>query len=262
MTASGPSWSGHELSTEQSRAIAVAIREEIARRRISRQFLADEAKISISTLEKALSGRRTFTLATTIRLEEALGMRLRRDDAAHEPGPRQDGLAPDSLGSYDRPTVAWIEGSYLTLRPSFGDAAAIYAYRTEILWEDASSSLVFREADRLDTAFTQFGSVSVPQQSGHFYLVTNRHGQYRIIVLGRPASGGALYGIVTTLQAGRGSELIPVSAPIALVPIRNGDRANLEFGRITRDRPSYPGYEDHLAQVTEEMFARFMTSPR
>jgi transcriptional regulator with XRE-family HTH domain len=53
------------------------VREELARRRLSRQALADLAKISISTLEKALAGRRPFTLATTIRLEEALGASLR-----------------------------------------------------------------------------------------------------------------------------------------------------------------------------------------
>ena len=63
-----------QLSDEQSRAVAALVREELARRRISRQRLADQAKISISTLEKALSGRRPFTLATTIRLEEALGV--------------------------------------------------------------------------------------------------------------------------------------------------------------------------------------------
>jgi transcriptional regulator with XRE-family HTH domain len=66
-----------DLSTELSLAIAARVREELARRRLSRQALADLAKISISTLEKALAGRRPFTLATTIRLEEALGASLR-----------------------------------------------------------------------------------------------------------------------------------------------------------------------------------------
>ena len=67
-----------QLSAEQSRQVAGTMREEIARRRISRQQLADQAKISISTLEKALAGRRPFTLATTVRLEEALGVSLRK----------------------------------------------------------------------------------------------------------------------------------------------------------------------------------------
>ena len=53
MSVSASGWSGQDLTSEQSRAIASLVREEIARRRISRQYLADEAKISISTLEKA-----------------------------------------------------------------------------------------------------------------------------------------------------------------------------------------------------------------
>src|SRR5690349_22310046 len=161
-----------KLTDDQSRLIATQIREELARRRISRQLLADNAKISISTLEKALSGRRPFTLATTIRLEEALGVPLRKSSAA-VPEPASS-LAPGDLGFYARPAVSWLEGAYLTLRPSFGEKNAIYAYRTEILWDDESSSLVFRESERLDAAFTQHGSVSVPNQSGHIYLVTNR----------------------------------------------------------------------------------------
>src|SRR5215510_4731213 len=129
-----------QLSDAQSRAVAALIREEIARRRISRQRLADQAKISISTLEKALAGRRPFTLATTIRLEEALGVSLR--NGSHN-GARvaaaATGLAPGDLGFYSRPAVSFIEGLYLTLRPSFGDPSAIYAYRTEICWDERLS---------------------------------------------------------------------------------------------------------------------------
>src|SRR3989440_13024742 len=67
-----------QLSAEQSRQIAETIREEIARRRISRQSLAELAKLSLSTLEKVLGGRRPFTLATTVRLEPALCVSLRK----------------------------------------------------------------------------------------------------------------------------------------------------------------------------------------
>ena len=65
--------SEREFSGEQSRQIAALIREEIARRRMSRQQLADKAKLSLSTLEKVLGGRRPLTLATAVRVEEALG---------------------------------------------------------------------------------------------------------------------------------------------------------------------------------------------
>jgi transcriptional regulator with XRE-family HTH domain len=239
-----------DLSLELSRAIAARVREELARRRLSRQALADLAKISISTLEKALAGRRPFTLATTIRLEEALGATLRAPARAPP-----SGLAPESLGAYSRPAVAWLEGEYLTLRPSFEEAGAVYAYRTEIAWDEASSSLAFREAARQDADFTQKGVVSLSNQSGHIYLVTNEQGQFRLIILGRPAIGGEMYGTLATLQAGHGSQLTPAAAPIAFVPLRRVTDAT--FGRIVVGGDHYDDYRATLARVTEKGFARF-----
>src|SRR3954451_24912680 len=90
--------SDRELSEEQSSQIAATIREEIARRRMSRKQLADKAKLSISTLEKVLGGRRPFTLATTVRLEEALGVPLRKPGVADIEVQKKDAAAPDSLG--------------------------------------------------------------------------------------------------------------------------------------------------------------------
>lgn len=248
-----------ELSSEHSQVIATAVREALARRRISRQTLAEKAKISLSTLEKALSGRRPFTLATTIRLEEALGTSLRQAERAEKapPAPAGAGPAPEHLGSYTKAAVSWLTGQYLTLRPSFGDANAVFAYRTEILWSDISSCLIFREAERLDTAFNQQGLVSVPNQSGHVYLVTSMSGQYRLAVFGRPMMTGEMYGILTTLRSGRGTQLTPVSAAIALVPISAGSEANLEFGRIGPAHRNYEAYRAHLDRVTAEEFALF-----
>ena len=121
-----------QLSDEQSREIAETIREELARRRISRQALAEQAKLSLSTLEKVLGGRRPFTLATTVRLEQALGVSLRKSAVVVTP-PAGNDVAPDSLGSYSHRAVAWLEDVYITLRPSFGDKDAIFAYRTAIV---------------------------------------------------------------------------------------------------------------------------------
>src|SRR5262245_36129576 len=152
-----------QLSAEQSRQVAELVREELARRRISRQALAEQAKLSLSTLEKVLGGRRPFTLATTVRLEQALGVPLRKGkghDAASPPTAINGSeVSPDGLGAYSRRAVAWLEGTYITVRPSFGDKEAIYAYRTDIAWDAASSSLVFREGERLDAAYTQYGEV-------------------------------------------------------------------------------------------------------
>src|SRR5919106_7055976 len=83
-----------ELSVERSETVALLVREELARRRLSRQWLADEAKVSLSTLEKALAGRRPFTLATVVRIEDALGTAL-RDRRNGREEPRQ--FAPASM---------------------------------------------------------------------------------------------------------------------------------------------------------------------
>lgn len=254
------------LSADESRSVSQRVREEIARRRWSRQQLADAARISISTLEKALSGRRPFTLATTIRIEDALGLVLRANangagvDAPQTP--RANGVAPDELGNYARPAVTWIEGSYLTLRPSFGEPGAIYAYRTEIGWDDAQSALAFRESERLDAEFTQFGAVSVPNQSGHIYLVTNRHGQYRLIVVSRPTIAGEMFGILTTLKAGRGAHLTPVSTPIAFIPLISKGQpkpaTEIAFGRIGAAHACHAAYRGLLRRAVDEPFATLM----
>lgn len=242
-----------DLSTELSQAIAARVREELARRRISRQHLADQARISISTLEKALAGRRPFTLATTIRLEEALGAPLRAPVRAAPAA--LAGLAPEALGSYSRTAVAWLEGEYLTLRPSFEDPAAVYAYRTEIAWDEATSSLAFHEAARQDAEFTQRGAVSLSNQSGHTYLITSEQGQFRLIILGRPVIGGEMYGLLTTLQAGHGSHLTPAAAPIAFIPLRR--MIDAAFGRVVAGAARYDDYRAALARVTDKGFARF-----
>ena len=247
-----------QLSAEQSRQIADTIREEIARRRMSRQSLAELAKLSLSTLEKVLGGRRPFTLATTVRLEQALGVSLRNAaDAPPSPVAAVNGeVAPDGLGAYSRRAVARIEGAYVTVRPSFGDREAVYAYRTEISWDAAVSSLVFREGERLDKAFTQFGEVAVPNQSGFIYLVTNRHGQHRLITVSRPTITGEMYGIITTLLAGRGSLLTPIAAPIAFLP--SHAIADPTLGRVTEADPNYATYRAHLRKTVEEPFALFV----
>jgi transcriptional regulator with XRE-family HTH domain len=246
--------SDSNLSDLQSRLIADQIREELARRRISRRGLAELAKISISTLEKTLSGSRPLTLATAIRLEQALGVSL-RDKL--RPTPAVHGLAPDELGYYSRPAVAWIEGCYLTLRPSFGDRDAIYAYRVDISWSEESSRLVFCESERIDAAFTQAGTVSVPNQSGHIYLVTNRHGQYRLAIVSRPTISGEMHGILTTLQVGRGSQLTPVSAPVAMVPIKAVKE--VRFGQVRAEDGCYSQYREYLRRTVDDGFLSFLS---
>src|SRR5687768_12865480 len=147
-----------DVEVEGGEAIALRVREELGRRRLSRQWLADEARVSLSTLEKALSGRRSFTLATVVRLEDALGVSLRSGAVAVPTSL----YAPEAMGAYARPGVQWIEGTYLTLRPSFSEAGSVFAYLTEIAWDDGQGHLKFSEAERIDRQYEQKGFVSFP----------------------------------------------------------------------------------------------------
>jgi hypothetical protein len=99
--------------------------------------------------------------------------------------------------------------------------------------------------------------VSVPHQSGFIYLITNRQGQYRLIIISRPTINREMFGIMTTLRAGRGSELIPVSSPIAYVPLSSFG-SNLEFGRIDVGHTCYQPYRKLLKRTVEEPFALFL----
>jgi transcriptional regulator with XRE-family HTH domain len=245
-----------ELSEAQSRDLAAKVREELARRRISRQRLADDAKISISTLEKALSGTRPFTLATIIRLEEALKIKLRipatNDKAADA---RATSSAPMDLGGYSQGAVKWLEGDYLTLRPSFDLKDTVYAYRTKIEWSTDKTCLCFQESERLDAPFSQKGVISIPNKSGRVYLVTSDEGQFRLAILGRPQISGEMYGILTTLRAERGGQLQPVSTPLVLLPIA---KQAVQFGRVAPADPLYAAYRAYLQRAVDDDHIRFV----
>ncbi|MGB7405898.1 MAG: helix-turn-helix transcriptional regulator [Pacificimonas sp.] len=237
---------------EDGGPIAETVRTELARRRKSRQWLADEARISLSTLEKALGGRRRFTLATLVRIEDALGVSLRGEAEPAEDAP--PGQAPDHLGGYSRTSVRWLERRYVMLRPSAGTLGAIYAHGLTIHWDDQRGRLAFQEGDRLDAEFTQGGHVGVSALSGHIYLVTNELGQYRLGILGRPARSGSLYGVLTTLQVGQGAALMPVTMPLALIP---ADR-DAPLGTLAKGDDGYAEYRGELDRVLAEDYARVL----
>ena len=158
-----------QLSAEQSRQVAETIREEIARRRISRQHLAEQAKLSISTLEKVLGGRRPFTLATTVRLEQALGVSLRK---APDSRLRCAGQRRHRAGR-PRRLFAALGG---LARGQLCDAAAVVRRQglRSMPIAPKSRGRLRRHAwcsarcERQDAAYTQFGDVAVPNQSGTF----------------------------------------------------------------------------------------------
>lgn len=249
---------------EQS-LIARRVREEIARRRMSRQQLADVARISISTLEKALSGKRPFTLPTVVRLEQVLGLSLHfdaADNAGQNPTPASptassgyNGTAPEELGAYSHPAVTWLEGRYITLRPGFSNPQAVYGYVTTIAWDAAFSRLSFAESERVDARYAQRGMVALPYLSSHIYLVTSDRGQFRTITLGRPDRDGVMHGILSTLFVGQGTALIPLACPIVLHPFTA--EAQALVGELQPGSPAHAAARALLDRTCSGGFAEF-----
>lgn len=223
------------LTPQQNEQIAGRIREALARRRMSRKRLADEARISVSTLEKALAGDRPFSLASLLRLEQVLGLTLHSSVAS---APE---VAPSEVGGYERRAVAWLEGDYLTLRPSFDPAGDIHAYCTSIEWDQSRHCLQFRESERMDSGNAQIGQVALPPARGKVYLSTSEQGQKRLAILNSPTRSGELHGLLLTVAAGTPG--LPVASVISLAR----RRPEHQFGRCTRDDPQYAAYQKLLS---------------
>jgi hypothetical protein len=63
-----------------------------------------------------------------------------------------------------------------------------------------------------------------------------------------------MYGLLTTLQSGRGAHLLPVSTPIVLVPMKSL-KGDLQFGRVNPGQPRFEDYRAYLQRTLEEPFA-------
>lgn len=229
------------LTAVQNEQIADRIREALAKRRISRKTLAVEARISVSTLEKAMAGDRPFSLASVMRIEQALGIALRSFKA------EAPDIAPPELGSYSRDAVSWLEGQYLTLRPCFEVTGSIHAYCTTIAWDGGRHCLQFSEGERFDSLNAQAGHVSLPSLTGKIYLSTSQHGQLRLAILNSPNRSREMSGLLLTLTSGAPSH--PVATPIVLVP----RQTEHQFGRIAQEDAAFARYQTLLREARKKV---------
>lgn len=235
------------MALRETSPVSVLIKEQLAKKRMSRAALAAEARISLSALEKGLSGQRSFSETAMLRMEEVLGLALRAEQG-------QGQAAADELGGYARTSVSWLEGNYLTLRPSSKKPDELFTYITDVTWNHERNHLVFHEMARLDAAYAQKGDVAVPHQTGHIYFTTNRHGQHRLMVMKRVVRSGELFGLLLTLQQERGAHLMPVTMPVALLPVAELNEPPA-LGAIGKNHRMYDTYRAVLAQVLDGGYA-------
>ena len=95
----------------------------------------------------------------------------------------------------------------------------------------------------------------MPNLSGHTYLITSEDGQYRMIMLGRATRERRMYGLLSTLQVGSGSQLLPVSCPIALIPADEVD--SVSYGLLQPGDTIFAAYRDALDRAVEAEFCRW-----
>jgi hypothetical protein len=95
----------------------------------------------------------------------------------------------------------------------------------------------------------------MPYQSGYIHLVTNEHGQYRLVTLGRPSISGDMYGLLMTLRSARGGRLTPVAAPIALLRQGEGRIDTPVLGLIEEGQIAFADYRREVDRVCDEEFS-------
>jgi hypothetical protein len=97
----------------------------------------------------------------------------------------------------------------------------------------------------------------MPNLSGHTYLVTSEEGQYRLIMLGRGTRERRMFGLLSTLQVGSGSQLVPVACPIALVPLEQV--SEVQFGLLPQNEELHGSYREILDLAVASDFCRWHT---
>jgi hypothetical protein len=163
-----------------------------------------------------------------------------------------NGTAPLELGSYNRASVAELEGRYVCFRPTFSNPKVINAYLVIVQWDEKHSCLVFEEQNRPDSMHTQKGKVYIPDGKPFMSFVTVDRGAIRVIMVTRPDEGPAR-GLMLTLSNPGEMHFIPASAPLVL---RRIGEETPQLGFVHPGAPDYDRYLGELASVGPG-FARF-----
>lgn len=241
------------LSEEVRDRIAGAIRTHLAAKGISRKSL-ERSDLSKSTIDKALAG--DFSDNTLAKIESILNLSFGAMNALASIG--QPNNINKNLGGYTKELASEFEGRYLCIRPSFIKHGHISSYQIDISWDTSKNNLIFKEASRSDAKYTQSGDVYIPPGRPFFNLLTAASGSLRLITLSRPDEEGMARGILTTLNNPRGVIYTPVSAPVVLRRLKDGEAP--AYGLLGAASEGYAEAAALIESVVAEDYAKFVTS--
>lgn len=237
-----------ELSEAERALVARQIQREIDRRQLSRYQLAERAKLSLSTVEKALIGQ--FSERTLVRIETAIDKKF---ITTAEASPTGGVIAPEEMGAYTKKSVRNYIAEYQCIRPAFERPDMIYTYLMDISWDDEAGCLRFSEKKRADPTHTQSGFVYIPQSSPYISLVTISAGWVRHVIASQLDGQGIMRGLVQTLFNPRGNMFMPVNSPIVL---RKTGGSALPVGRFDSKSANYGQLRDLLDETFSQDFAK------
>ncbi len=250
------------VSKPAREAALAQIKTAMIEKKLTQAELADAADCHEKTIQNLLGGR-SVRDQTLFDVCMVLGLDFEKlKDAwqgAAPGGPMElhgeGGLvAPVYMGAYTRAGVDQYIGSYLTLRPSFTQADAIVAYRTDISWDPEWPSLLFQERDRPDAPYSHRGRLYIPASSMFIHLVSLTKGAMRMVVVSQIDRFGEMRGLITTLHK-HGAMLLPVATPVVYAKRETFPSA---FGEISAESPSYADYKKALTDTLEQGYARLV----
>jgi hypothetical protein len=234
-------------------------------KKMTQAELADAADCHEKTVQNLLAGRPVrdqtlFDVCMVLGLDfdKVKSAWVDEGRATPEPNGADTRAAPVYMGAYTRAGVDHYIGSYLTLRPSFSGAGRIFAYRTDIAWDEEWPSLLFQERDRPDKPFLHRGRLYIPASSMYIHLVSLTKGAMRMVMVSQLDPIGYMRGLITTLNKQR-SLYMPVSAPI--VYVKRDEFSATPLGEITPDHAAYAGYRQLIEETIDQGYARLIASP-
>ncbi len=248
-----------------SRTLALQrIRTAMIEKKITQAGLADAADCHEKTVQNLMGGRSVrdqtlFDVCMVLDLDfdelkaQWSGTGPPGQPHRDEPGQPAAGteIAPIYMGGYTRAAVDHLSGSFLTLRPSFTKENVVFAFRTEIAWDESWPSLLFQEHNRPDAPYSHRGRVHVPPSSQFIHLVSLTKGAMRMVLLSQIDQTQTMRGLITTLSRD-GATIAPVSAPIVYRRLSAGEPAN--YGEFAAGDLAYQSYRSMLDSCIDAGF--------
>ena len=200
--------------------VAQRLDEELLRRSLSTQTLADKAGVDRKTVDRLRHGKRVRT-QTLAWIEQALGASL-RSEALTTPSSLE--IAVESLGGYTRSNYRAYEGDYFGFRRSFDAPGRIICYHLRIYWDPETRRLAFDERQRNAANGKVYeyrfkGAVGVPAGLGvlHFICVGGGAARLTSTTMMRDAQDTYMRGFMLALNEVADFGYYPTTSPVYLI---------------------------------------------